>query len=277
LYTHLHMASTGFIRVIENVSMFFRGGVRRNLFFFIGGCLVLAWPFYYVGLYTSKAVRYTWLDESIVINKPIFSTTADLIIGKSEVVDLIDGQKDLYLTIDNKNNPTIGYYPYIYELQVLDDQGSVITTEKGKSYILPGDIKYITARDTTGNAASIKLIQQAGTQAVEYNVQKNPFQILPKVDTVNQRIEPLNDETLKITSQFINRDKLSITEVDVLYILRDRREKIIGIGTTKFNGFVPESTRDFTANHPKHINAEATNLDVRWSTNFLADGNVKFK
>ena len=124
------MPSTGLIKVVENVSMFFRGGVRRNLFYFIGICLLLTWPFYYVGLYTAKAVRYTWLDTSLKINKPIITTTADLKINKSEVIDLINGHKDLYLTIDNKDNPKVGFNPFIYQQQILDDQGSVISSEK---------------------------------------------------------------------------------------------------------------------------------------------------
>jgi hypothetical protein len=277
LYIKHNMNSSGAIRLLENASMFFQGGIRRNLFYFIGACILLAWPFYYVGLYTAKAVRYTWIDDKIVIYKPLSGSLAELQVGDSQVIDLANGQKDLYLTIDNKQNPKIGFFPYIYQLQILDDQGSVISSEKLTSYILPRDIKYITARDTTGNAESLKLTQLDGTQAVEYNVEKNPFQILPKVDTVNQNIQEIDSENLRVAAQFINRDKLIVDEVDITYILRDRRERIIGIGTAKFYGLNPENTREFTTDQPKHLKSEATSLDVQWSTNYLKEGNIKFK
>jgi hypothetical protein len=261
---------------IEQISIFFQGGLRRGVLYFLGIVLLLLWPFQYVGIYTSRFIGRRLIDKSITVSNPINSQAKPLISEKTTVIQLSNNQRDMFLTIDNKENKSVGFSPYIYKLSMYSDQGTLLNTEIINSYILPGDIKYIVKRDATGTANKLTLEEQTGTQAVDYNPIANPFQRLPKIDVESTKITKNEDNTVTVSGLFNNRDKLAVETVDVLYIIRDRREQITGIGTYKFNGFTAGSIRDFEATHPNHIKLDPQFVEVRWETNYFKDKNITF-
>lgn len=263
-----------FIHFVERVTIFFKGGVRRSILIFCGICILLLYPTYYLGIFSSGLIRRTWIDEDLAI-VPKTSVQADVLVSDTNIVELVDNQRDLYLTLDNKENPNIGFNPYNYRLRVLDEQGLVVKDETRQSYILPGDIKFVTTRDETGRGVTLDLEVLPTTQAVDYNPIKNPFQILPDVEIINEVYRQIDQDTLEVSALLANRDKFSIGEVEITYILRDRREQITGIGTVFFNGFAPDTTRDFFVEQPIHSELDVQFVDVRWSTNFLDDDNLR--
>ena len=265
-----------FQRGLERFSIFFQGGVRRKVLYFLGICLVLAWPVQYVGKYASLLVGQTTLQAGPSVVLP-GTKQVDLLIGEDRFVELSNGDRDFYLEVDNKANPQFGFSPWIYELRLLDAEGGLVESQTRNSYVLPGDAKYVTMRDTTGTATRLVLEQQAGTQVVDYNPEANPFQRLPQVTVSNEEIRPGPLGDLEVRALFTNRDKLRVDTVDVTYIIRNRRQEIIGIGEGKFNGFVPGETRDFVASHPTHATEEAQFPEIEWSTNYLQEGNVEFR
>ena len=262
-------------RGLERFSIFFQGGVRRGILYFLGICLVLAWPMQYVGKYAALLVGQASLEEGPAAVLP-GAQQADLDIGPAQFVELASGERDFYLEVDNKANPRFGFSPWIYELRLLDDTGRLIESKTRESYVLPGDAKYVTLRDTTGTATRMELVEQAGTQIVDYNPEANPFQRLPQVTVSNEEIRPGALNQLQVRALFTNRDKLRVGTMDVTYIIRNRRQEIIGIGEGQFNGFTPGETRDFIANHPANASEEAQFPEIEWSTNYLQEGNVEF-
>lgn len=260
---------------LERFSIFFQGGVRRSLLYFIGICLLLAWPVQYLGQAAAMLVGRIRLEPGPAVVLPNFANL-DYEIGQTRIARLGNGEQDVYLEVDNRPNQDFGLSPWVYELQLRDPQGQVINRQTYSSYLLPGETKYVVTRDPSGRASEMTLTELDTTRVVDYNPQANPFQKLPEVRVSNSQITPQNQNQIQLSALLTNRDRLEIQTVDVTYVLRDQNREIVGIGEGRFNGFIPEETREFVATHPTPETGAVRFLEVIWSTDYLRDGNIRF-
>lgn len=260
---------------VENFSIFFQGGVRRGILIFLGVCILLLAPFYYIGQFTALGVRGLWLDETLTINPKQFGFQP-LQYSESRKTTLANGQQDLYVSVDNKRNKTIGFYPYVYSLQVVDKDGGLIKEETREEYILPEDIKFITVRDQSGRGDKLVITEERGTTPINFNALANPLQKTPEIVVSNESIEEIDGDRYVIRALFNNQDKQRIEKVDVIYFIRNRNQEVIGIGTGSFSGFTTNETRGFEAVHPKNASDKAQFVEVRWSVNYLDEDILKF-
>ncbi len=260
---------------VENFSIFFQGGVRRKILFFLGICILLLAPFYYIGQFTAVGVRQLWIDDTLTINPKNFTFETPT-IGATKKAFLANGQQDMYVEVDNKINRTIGFYPYEYSVQILDREGSLIKEEQRKEYILPEDIKLIAIRDESGRGETLNVLEKSGTTPINFNAAANPLQRTPDVEVTNQSVEEISGDRYQIKALLNNRDKQRIERIDITYFIRNRRQEVIGVGTGSFNGFTSGSNRSFEAIHPKSVDDEAALVEIRWSVNYLDENSLQF-
>lgn len=262
----------------ENISLYFQGGVRRGVLIFLGISLILLAPFYFLGQLTSNIFDRLPInpnkssDKNIVIPKTIVENPLEF--GNTQVVPLVEDENSLYLTISNKTNLGIGFFPFVYTTQILSSEDTILSQQTTSSYLLPGDVKYIVANSLDKNGVKIKVIRQPQTQPVSYNPNQNLLLKEPKITRQSQNIEILKDgKSLAVKAVFKNEDQLLIKKVNILYIIRDGRESVVGIGEYSFANFAPNTEREVAIIYPMPRDRTPVSANVIASVNYLDKSN----
>ena len=261
-------------RRIENAALYFQGGVRRSLLIFSGVIIVLLTPVYFLGQLSATVLKSFWFDDANAINSREIVVN-DYTISPTEIVPLSDGSQDLYVSVSNKRNSDVGFYPWIYTLQVLNGDGQTIDQQRVQSFLLPDETKFVVARSSDPDARTIRITEESGTQPVIYNPESPTSVRNPDIEIRQQRLTVIDDNTVRIFAQFKNNDIVRVEQVNVLYIIRDTRQAVVGIGTIQFSGFLPEDLRDFSIDYPTPADREPRFLDLRWNVNYLDENSVR--
>jgi len=260
----------------ENLSMYFQGGVRRSIIIFAVILLIAIFPAYYLGKFGSGLSARSYLNlNGFAINPKI--EIYDYEIGKTQRAELKDGTSVLYAAIRNKKNRDVGFSPWNYSVQILDKDGAVITPkEVFSSYLLPDDNKFIVVQSPI-NGVDMQIIQEPGTQKINYNPNANPLLTVPNITVQNNRVElDTQNQTMTVSALLRNEDKRTVETIEVTYFVRDTQESILYVGTSSFNGFAPGAQRDFRINNlPLPVTGSPRSVDVRWSVNYLRAGTIK--
>jgi hypothetical protein len=261
---------------LENAALYFQGGVRRNVLIFSGVCIILIVPIYFLGQISSSLYKQVWFDKTeFFIPKSV--SVKDYSVSTTQVAPLINGQNDLYLSIDNKENKEIGYFPWVYTLQLLDSNNNILSQEKTTKYLLPGDVTYVVSKNRDAGATKLNLIKETGSIAVAYNPNANKLLKKPNINVLSSTVSAIpNTDELQVSAEFRNDDIVTVGTVDILYIIRDTQGAVVGIGNYSFGGFVPNSKRELKLNYPKPKDREARDLEIRVNVNYLDSNNLKF-
>jgi len=269
------MASTLQFQV-ESFLLLLQRDVRRWVWIVAGSSIVLLYPAILAGGFTSSAVRSSEVQfTDIVIPKNI--EEQPYIISEVQTTDLDNGEKLLYVTVNNKQNIEIGFWPWTYSVKVLNAAGQVLEQRRIRSYLLPEEVKFITVTTAALSAESIQITEiPSETQAVIYNPQASD--ILQEADITLLQNDVSSNSATGTTDLFItlrNDDNIFVEELDVLYLIRDSRGAVIGAETTTVNGFAPGTTRDITASYPSAIGRSARTVEVRWDVNYLDSSQIR--
>jgi hypothetical protein len=260
---------------VENFSLWFQGGVRRGILIFFVVSLALLAPFYFLGQFTSSLYKNVWFDsKNLFIPKTL--DIKKYTISQSQVAPLINDQNDIYVSVDNKINPNIGYWPWVYTVQILDKNGTILSQETQESYLLPGDVTYIVGKNRDVGGTQIKIIEEPATQSVYYNPEANSILKKPDIEVLSSGFteSDTNKNEINIYAYFKNNDFVTIKSVDVLYIVRDTQQAVVGIGTYNFRGFTPGSERDMKIPYPKPKERVAKFIELRWFVNYLDSNSI---
>lgn len=259
---------------LENASLYFQGGVRRNILIIAGVAVVLLAPSYFGGQLISRLYRQVWYDKDNQVNSKVITVnTYD--ISDTQIVQLSNGTRDLYVAVSNKRNQEIGYSPWNYTVQLLSGNDQIIKQERITSYLLPDDTKYIVVNTDDPTATKIRITEENGTTPVLYNPLSPLTAKIPNIEIRQQTLQVNPDNSVQIIAQFKNNDIVRVEKINVLYIVRDTRQAVVGIGTLEFSGFLPGTLRDFSLNYPTPSGREPKFIDLRWSVNYLDPNIVK--
>ncbi len=258
---------------LENISIWFQGGVRRSIIIFTAVVLCLLAPIYFLGIFTSTTWFRLFANPSRLDTAsyfiPKFIDEKPLIISPTQVVPLKDGSNELYFSINNKDNPEIGFYPFVYDIQVLDKNGAAINQETRTSYILPGDTRYITYKSPDGRADRLIINRNNQTTPIYYNPLSKKFK-KPDIVVSNEKY------TLRTFTNYMNigftlknRDKVNIKNVDIIFTVRDKQDSIIGVGDFAVSDLAPGEQRDIDIPYIQHLERTASNVEIIPLVNFL--------
>lgn len=266
---------------LETASIHFRGGVRRSVFIFLGICLALFVPFYFIGQSVGSFWASTDLNPAKInyrnMQNPKTTTIYNYQINRSQRVPLI-GETVLYTTINNQENRNIGYSPLTYTVQVLDIDGEIIFSERQQGYLLPGEVKYVIANPGSKDGYEIRLIEESQTNPVLFNPFANNFSnIINSIDIRNPIVLEVDEDTLELRAILKNNSLIEVRELQVLYIVRGNRDRVIGIGQRTINNLQPGEERGFVTRYPQARYRRARNLDIRVRINYMNPGNFIFR
>ncbi len=260
-------------RQTENISIWFQGGVRRSVIIFSIIVICLLAPIYFLGIFSSSS----WFRLFVNPNKldiasyyiPKFIPQNPLITSPTQTVPLKDGSNELYFSINNKDNPEIGFYPFVYDIQVLDKNGAAINQETRSTYILPGDTRYITYKSQDGRADKLIINRSDRTVPIYYNPLSKK---LKKPDLVISN-EKYNIRTftnyMTISFTLKNRDKVNIKNVDVIFTVRDKQDSIIGVGDFVVSDVKPGEQRGLDIPYTQHLDRTPATVEIIPLVNFL--------
>jgi hypothetical protein len=259
---------------IENISIYFQGGIRRSILIFAGVSLVLLTPTYFIAqqannIWSSLSINSQRLQTgSIVTPKNINLQQFEL--SQTQVVQLMNGENSLYVTADNKINPEVGFYPYVYSVQTLNSSGTILSQQTKRSYILPGEVKYIVAQSPENSATTLKIQQLPETKSILYNQQNPNVLKKPNVSIRGKSIDiDEAKQNIKIKIDIKNEEDFKIRQIDFLIIIRGSRQDVVGVREYSLDTTSP-GERSFTVDYPLPKNGIAPSIiDVRWSVNYL--------
>jgi hypothetical protein len=259
----------------------FRGGVHRWVFVYIVIGLILIFPFYILGQNASKLWFNVPFNSARFVNKDIINKNYliqndnKLKFDDVGLSDLLGDQKLLYTFANNQTNKSFGYDPFVYKAQVLDENGKVLSETTEKTYILPGEATFLSAYSEDSNATNLKIIQLPETKQIKYNPLANPLLRKITLDVRDTRIIELDQSNLTLKASLKNIENIQIKKIDVVLIIRDSQDGIVGAKNFTFNNLSPQEERDIELIYPKPKNKNAASLDVRYSVNFLDPENIK--
>lgn len=266
---------------VQNFSLYFQGGVRRKILIFLGICLILLAPIYFLGqlgstLWSNVDLNPNKLQKKSIVQKKLIQEN-EFGIDRSQIISLANDETILYTTINNRQNPLIGYMPFTYRLQILDKKGAVIEDRIESSYLLPGEFKYISAStgDNQGDRLVISNIPEE-SKPVLFNPFKMSLGENLKIEVRNPSLflDP-NSTDLTLSAFVKNNDLVDIKNLDILYLIRDRRDRVVGIGQYRLENFKSGEERYFSLKYPKPKFRTPVRLEIRPFVNYLDQNNLK--
>jgi len=272
------MLSNQFQYRLENLGLWFQGGVRRGILFFFVACIIASVPVYFLlGLLSGSWFKtafnpWSFEQESFTNNK--FIPEQKLETSVTQILDLKDGSRQLYAAVSNKLNPLIGYFPFVYDLQILDNNNQLIAQKTERSYLLPGEVKYVIWEDPDARGTKLAVIRRPETQIVYYNP-NSPTVKKPDLRVVDQGFR-IRTETpiLYVNFRMKNDSRLQVKDVNIIYILRDSRESVVGIGEFLFTNFMPLEERSIEIDYLQPKTRTPVLVEIIWSVNYLDTGNL---
>jgi hypothetical protein len=253
---------------------YFRGGIRKSIWIIGGLSLIFSFPMYYAGDYASKLYKNSWYN-GVPIVLQVANKKATYTLGKTESAKLSNGLQDLYVSVDNKQNTDFGLNPWVYNLQVLDKDNVIIKQNRVISYLLPGSNTYVIAKNIEPNGVKINIVDEPQTVEAPYNTNFGKLFQEPKVIVTTSSLSPAEGSSdTRIRAVVKNDDLIKINSLEILYLLRDNRQDIIGVGTYQLAGLNPGSEREIIVNYPKPKDKEAKFVEIRWFTNYLDKNNL---
>ena len=266
--------NSNFETSISSLSIYFRGGIRKIILIIGAVALILIYPLYLLGSTSAGLYKSVWFKGD-KIAQAVNDQAKNYQIGETQTLPLANGQQDLYVSIDNKINQNIGLNPWVYDLQVLDANDVIIKQNTVRSYLLPGSTTYIVASNVDPKGVKLNIVRNPQTVELPYNPNANLILQEPKISVLSSSINSSDkSDELSIRAVLKNNDIVTLGTVDVLYIIRDTRQSVVGIGTYRFGGFGPNAVREVIVNYPKPKDREAKFVEVRWLTNYLNSDNI---
>jgi hypothetical protein len=260
--------------IMGMIKSYFRGGIRKSIWILAGCAILTSFPVYYGGQYASKLYKNYWYNGKQIVQQ-VANKKSSYTIGTTESALLSDGFQDLYASVDNKINTEFGLNPWVYNLQVLDKDNVIIRQDTVRSYLLPGSNTYVVAKNVDPKGVKINIVDDPQTVEVPYNISFGKLFQEPKVIVTTSTLSPIQESNeLRIRAVIKNEDLIKIGSIDVLYLLRDNRQNIVGAGTYKLGGLLPGTEREILVNYPTPKDKEAKFVEIRWYTNYMDKNNL---
>lgn len=223
---------------------------------------ILVFPIYLQGAPFASFIytKYFIPQKNIVNPKSIIAK--DYEIGETKRIDLINGQRILYVTVNNKANPNVGFFPWVYTYQVLSDDGEVLVQKmRNTEFLLPEEQTYIIVYTDNPKATKLRIQPSETSVLVPHNPNSPNFLQQPKITQKQATItENTDKESYKLLFLFKNEDQLEVVRFDFVYILRDRQGQIIGLSNSLLTGFWAGTEREIEVLKQPKPNYKLDNL-----------------
>ncbi|MDO8240701.1 MAG: FxLYD domain-containing protein [Candidatus Moranbacteria bacterium] len=174
---------------------------------------------------------------------------------------------DLYARVSNPN-ATFGSKKFQYEFKILDAAGSVVTTKKGVSYILPAESKYVVENNVefvgVPSRVEFNILNQEWSEFANYYER-------PQLKIVNKTYGQINSGIgfSEVKGLLKNESSFNFNTIRLDVILKDANDSVIALNSTEMNTVKSGENRDFRALWLNRFPGEVMNVEVQTGVNIF--------
>lgn len=175
-------------------------------------------------------------------------------------------------------NPNFGTANFVYKFEIKGQDGQIIGTRQGSTFILPDEIKYLIEI----NFESEKPV--ASANLIIEKVEKNNWQQLkdyqaPKifVSDKNFRNQTGLEYFAEASGMIRNETSFDFSKVFVSVVVFDRNQEVIGVSKTEASSVLSGEGRYFSTKWFYKIRGEVGSVDMQAETNLFLDENYMKK
>lgn len=179
---------------------------------------------------------------------------------------------DLLAKIKNPNND-YGANVLGYHFDILNSKQEIVFSKSGQSYILAGQSKYLVEVGLDVKSNDIAEINLVLDNIVweKTTDSKNPRLIIKDKTLGNSSSQGV---TVVANGFLANDSNYDFNTVDIVAILYDNNDNIVGLGKTKLRTILSGEKRYFEINWDKLFSTRVRRLELEANTNILDRGNV---
>lgn len=179
---------------------------------------------------------------------------------------------DLLAKIKNPNND-YGANVLGYHFDILNSKQEIIFSQSGQSYILAGQSKYLVEAGLDVKSNDIAEINLVLDNIVweKTTDSKNPRLIIKDKTLENSSSRGV---TVSANGFLANESNYDFNNVDIIAILYDNNDNVIGLGKTELRTILSGEKRYFEINWDKLFGTRVSRLELEANTNILDRGNI---
>ena len=189
----------------------------------------------------------------------------DLAVGTAGFVESgISGKYDLFGEVSNPNND-FGSGSFNYEFDVKDSSGATLNKFSGKSFILPGEKKYLVATNVPTESLPGEIVLTVSDVKWEEFVNYEK----PQLKIINRNYQETNSGVgfSEAFGLLKNESPFDFSIIKINIILKDSAGKIVALNSTILNTVKTGESRDFKAIWPNKFSGEVENMELQTEVN----------
>lgn len=192
----------------------------------------------------------------------------DLLVKKAEAIDSgADGQFDLYAEVYNPNN-VYGSKSFNYEFIFKDSSGAVVSSRKGKDFILPGETKDVIELNVSSGAKFSGVeFKISDSQWMEFN----DYYEKPQLKTSNISYSESNTSDVfgEARGLLKNDSAYDFSLIRIKVILKDANGNVLALNSTEIKTVKTGEEREFIVLWPKKFSGTVMKVDVQPEVNIF--------
>lgn len=155
-------------------------------------------------------------------------------------------------------NLELGARTFAYEFALYGTGGELLRAARGRSFIYPGEIKYLAdffefpdarkIRRAELRVDSIDWVPASGFERPEFSLQ--------------ERKTTSGESSVEVSGRLVNRDTFTFPRVTLTAILKSGLDRAIGVSQTELRELSPGESRAFTIIHPPLAALDASKTEV---------------
>lgn len=193
-------------------------------------------------------------------------TLADINITQSNLIPIENGDYDYVARVRNPNT-THGSGNVEYDVNFLDSSGTVVDTFSGAFNILPGQTRYVLISpiklDREVTSAQMVIKNPNWIQVEDFDSSMVRF-----LDRRKEYVELGNDTVFsRVDGVIYNDSDFDFDFVEVMVVLFDSDDKILGAGSTTVRTFLSKTENFYQINWFEPFEGEVARMEVQATTN----------
>ena len=189
----------------------------------------------------------------------------DLTVGEKGYVESgISGKYDLFGEVSNPNND-FGSGNFNYRFEIKDSSGIVLNQFSGRSFILPGEKKYLIATnvpvEATPGEITLTISEVKWEEFVNYEK--------PQLKIINRNYQETSGG-ISFSEAFgllKNESPFDFSTIKINVILKDSVGRIVALNSTIINTVKTGESRDFKATWPSKFSGEVQDMELQTEVN----------
>ncbi|PJA88710.1 MAG: hypothetical protein CO139_01650 [Candidatus Moranbacteria bacterium CG_4_9_14_3_um_filter_36_9] len=204
----------------------------------------------------------------ICANKCALEVNNTLMVIDTGLVEAgVAGYYDIFAVIKNPNN-NFGNKQFSYKFSLKDSQGNLVSEKNGKSFILPGEEKYIIENNIQPTA-SVAMVEFSSSNSVWVEIQNQYEKPQLKIISKNYLETPSGINFSEASGLLKNESPFDFSEIKVKIILKEASGKVVSLNASQMNTVRAGENRGFNVSWPNKFSGNVSDMEVQPEVNIF--------